>query len=145
MSFLHVLLLGFVQGVTEFLPISSTAHLRVVPALMGQPDPGAALTAVLQLGSLVAVIGFFLRELVDMVRAVLDPARRRGPQARMLLYMVVGTIPIGILGLAFKDHIEGPLRSLRVIAVALIVVGAADGGGGSAGQRAARSQRGAPA
>jgi undecaprenyl-diphosphatase len=122
MSFLHVLLLGFVQGVTEFLPISSTAHLRVVPALMGQPDPGAALTAVLQLGSLVAVIGFFLRELVDMVRAVLDPARRRGPQARMLMYMVVGTIPIGILGLAFKDHIEGPLRSLRVIAVALIVV-----------------------
>jgi undecaprenyl-diphosphatase len=60
MSFLHVLLLGLVQGVTEFLPISSTAHLRVVPALLGQPDPGAALTAVLQLGSLVAVIGFFL-------------------------------------------------------------------------------------
>ena len=122
MSFLHVLLLGLVQGVTEFLPISSTAHLRVVPALLGQPDPGAALTAVLQLGSLAAVIGFFLRELVGMVRAVLDPAKRRGPEARMLLYMVVGTIPIGILGLAFRHHIEGPLRSLRVIALALIVV-----------------------
>ena len=122
MSFLDVLLLGLVQGITEFLPISSTAHLRVVPALLGQPDPGAALTAVLQLGSLVAVIGFFLRDLVGMVRAVLDPARRRSQEARMLLYMVVGTVPIGILGLAFKDHIEGPLRSLRVIAVALIVV-----------------------
>jgi undecaprenyl-diphosphatase len=122
MSFLHVVLLGLVQGVTEFLPISSTAHLRVVPALLGHPDPGAALTAVLQLGSLVAVIGFFLRELVEMVRAVLDPARRRGPEARMLLYMVVGTIPVGLCGLAFRHAVEGPLRSLRVIAVALIVV-----------------------
>jgi undecaprenyl-diphosphatase len=122
MSLLDVVLLGLVQGVTEFLPISSTAHLRIVPALLGQPDPGAALTAVLQLGSLAAVIGFFLRELVAMVRAALDPARRATQEARMLLYLVVGTIPIGIAGLAFKHAIEGPLRSLRVIAVALIVV-----------------------
>ena len=122
MSFLDVLLLGLVQGVTEFLPISSTAHLRIVPALLGEADPGAALTAVLQLGSLVAVIGFFLRDLVAMVTALLDPARRRGPEARLLLYMVLGTVPIGVCGLAFRHHIEGPLRSLRVIAVALIVV-----------------------
>jgi undecaprenyl-diphosphatase len=122
MNLLEALLLGLLQGVTEFLPISSTAHLRVVPALLGRPDPGAAFTAVLQLGSLVAVIGFFLRELLGMVGALLDPARRRGPQARQLLYLVVGTIPIGIAGLTFRHAVEGPLRSLQVIAVALIVV-----------------------
>jgi undecaprenyl-diphosphatase len=122
MTLFQALLLGLVQGVTEFLPISSTAHLRVVPALLGQADPGAALTAVLQLGSLAAVIGFFLRDLLGMVAAVLDPRRRSSQEARMLLYLVLGTIPIGICGLAFRHAVEGPLRSLRVIAVALIVV-----------------------
>jgi undecaprenyl-diphosphatase len=122
MNVLEAILLGLLQGVTEFLPISSTAHLRVVPALLGRPDPGAAFTAVLQLGSLVAVIGFFLRELAGMVAALLDPARRRGPEARQLLYLVLGTIPIGIVGLTFRHAVEGPLRSLQVIAVALIAV-----------------------
>jgi undecaprenyl-diphosphatase len=122
MNLLDALLLGLLQGVTEFLPISSTAHLRVVPALLGKPDPGAAITAVLQLGTLAAVIGFFLRDLAGMVSALLDPARRRGPQARMLLYLVVGTIPIGVAGLTFRHAVEGPLRSLQVIAVALIAV-----------------------
>jgi undecaprenyl-diphosphatase len=117
------LLLGLVQGITEFLPISSTAHLRVVPALLGRGDPGAAITAVLQLGSLVAVIGFFLRDLIAMVRAVLGPDRATSPEARRLLYMVVGTIPVGIAGLTFRHSIEGPLRSLPVIGAALIVVG----------------------
>ncbi len=122
MNVLEAILLGLLQGVTEFLPISSTAHLRVFPALLGRPDPGAAFTAVLQLGSLVAVIGFFLRELAGMLSALLDPARRRGPEARQLLYLLVGTIPIGIAGLSFRHAVEGPLRSLQVIAVALIVV-----------------------
>jgi len=122
MNVLEAVFLGLLQGVTEFLPISSTAHLRVVPALLGQPDPGAALTAVLQLGSLVAVIGFFWKELLAMFRAVLDPARRRGPEARMLLYLVVGTIPVGALGLTFRHAIEGPLRAIQVVAVALIGV-----------------------
>jgi undecaprenyl-diphosphatase len=122
MDLLAAVLLGLLQGVTEFLPISSTAHLRVFPALFGQPDPGAAFTAVLQLGSLAAVVGFFLRELRGMVTALLDPVRRRGPQAKQLLYLVVGTIPIGIAGLAFRHAVEGPLRSLQVIAIALIAV-----------------------
>src|SRR5688572_10860824 len=122
MSLLDVVLLGLIQGVTEFLPISSTAHLRVVPALMGQEDPGAALTAVLQLGSLAAVIGFFLRDLLGMVRATLDPVRRRSTEGRMLLYLVLGTVPVGLCGLAFRHAIEGPLRSLAVIATALITV-----------------------
>lgn len=122
MSFVDAILLGLVQGITEFLPISSNAHLRVVPALLGKPDPGAAFTAVLQLGTLAAVIGFFLRELLVMIRAVLDPKTRRSHDARMLAYLILGTIPVGIVGVLFRHSIEGPLRSLQVIAVALIVV-----------------------
>jgi undecaprenyl-diphosphatase len=123
MSLLDALLLGLVQGITEFLPISSTAHLRLVPALLGKGDPGAAFTAVIQLGSLVAVIGFFLTELLAMVRAALSSGRRDSPEARRLFYMVVGTIPVGLAGLAFHKAIEGPLRTLTVIGTALIVVG----------------------
>jgi undecaprenyl-diphosphatase len=123
MNLLEAALLGITQGVTEFLPISSTAHLRVVPAVLGRPDPGAAFTAVLQLGSLAAVIGFFMKDLLRMLGAAIDPARRRGPDARMLLYLVLATLPIGIAGLVFKDSIEGPLRSLEVIGTSLVVVG----------------------
>jgi undecaprenyl-diphosphatase len=122
-SIIQAVVLGLVQGITEFLPISSTAHLRIVPALLGWADAGAAYTAVLQLGTLAAVVGFFLRDLLGMLRATVDPAQRRGPEARRLLYMIVGTFPIGIAGLLFKHSIEGPLRSPAVIAVSLIVVG----------------------
>jgi undecaprenyl-diphosphatase len=115
--------LGLIQGITEFLPISSTAHLRIAPALFGWPDAGAAFTAVLQLGTLAAVVGFFLRDLLGMVAAALDPERRHGPQARLLLYLVLGTIPIGIAGLLFRHAVEGPLRSLAVIGCSLVVVG----------------------
>lgn len=123
MNLLQAAVLGVTQGVTEFLPISSTAHLRIVPALLGWRDAGAAYTAVLQLGTLIAVLSFFLRELLGMARAALDPARRRGPEARMLLYLVVGTFPIGIAGILFKRAIEGPLRSLSVIGTSLVTVG----------------------
>jgi undecaprenyl-diphosphatase len=122
MNFFDAVLLGLVQGITEFLPISSTAHLRIVPALLGQGDPGAPVTAVLQLGTLAAVIGFFLRDLLAMARAALGPDRRNSPEARRLLFLVVGTIPVGLAGLTFRHAIEGPLRSLQVIAGALIVV-----------------------
>lgn len=123
MNIVQAVVLGLVQGITEFLPISSTAHLRIVPALFGWGDFGAGYTAVIQLGTLAAVVGFFLRDLLGMLRAVLDPAQRRGPEARRLLYMIVGTFPIGIAGLLFKKSIEGPLRSPLVIACSLIVVG----------------------
>jgi undecaprenyl-diphosphatase len=126
MNSFEAAVLGLVQGVTEFLPISSTAHLRIVPALAGWSDPGAAFTAVLQLGTLAAVIGFFLRDLLSMVRASLgalrDPERRRDPEARQLLYLIVGTIPVGIAGVLLKHAVEGSFRSLWVIATALIVV-----------------------
>lgn len=117
----YAALLGIVQGLTEFLPISSTAHLRILPALLGQPDPGAAYTAVIQLGTLLAVIVYFRRELVAMARATL--VDRGGPDAALAMQVVLGTIPIGIAGLAFKDYIVGPLRSLWVVAAALVVVG----------------------
>ena len=130
MTTFEATVLGLVQGVTEFLPISSTAHLRIVPALAGWADPGAAFTAVIQLGSLVAVIGYFLPELLRMVRAAIawaiaiDRSRPSRPRA-IWVYLIVGTVPIGVAGLAFKHAIEGSLRSLWVIATALIVVGLA--------------------
>jgi undecaprenyl-diphosphatase len=117
------IVLGIIQGLTEFLPVSSTAHLRIAPAVLGWPDSGAAFTAVIQLGTLLAVILFFLRDLVGMVTAVADPKRRRGPEGRLLLYLVLGTVPIGIAGVFFKHAVEGPLRTLPVIATSLIVVG----------------------
>jgi undecaprenyl-diphosphatase len=129
MTAFEAAILGIVQGVTEFLPISSTAHLRVVPALLGWDDPGAAFTAVLQLGSLVAVIGYFLTDLLRMLRAALAAAKDRSrppePAARQLLYIVVGTIPVGIAGILLKHAIEGSLRALWIIATAQIVVGLA--------------------
>lgn len=116
-------LLGLVQGLTEFIPISSTAHLRVVPALFGQPDPGAPYTAVIQLGTLIAVLAYFAKDLANLPVAMFrDPASVDG---RLPWLLAAGTVPIVIAGLAFKHQIEGDLRSLYVIASALIVVGIA--------------------
>jgi undecaprenyl-diphosphatase len=120
------LVLGIVQGVTEFLPISSTAHLRIVPALLHWDDPGAAYTAVLQLGSLVAVIGYFLPELMKMLgagwKALTDRSQPPSRPARELGYLVVGTIPAVVAGVLFRHAIEGSFRSLWVIASAMIGV-----------------------
>lgn len=116
-------LLGLVQGLTEFIPVSSTAHLRIVPALFGQPDPGAAYTAVIQLGTLIAVLAYFARDLVALPAALLkDPS---SPEGRLPILLAVGTVPIVIAGLALKKYIEHDLRSLYVIAAALIVIGIA--------------------
>lgn len=129
MTILQAVVLGVVQGLTEFLPISSTAHLRIVPALLGWTDPGAAFTAVLQLGTLAAVLAFFASDLLGIVRgslaAVTDPARRGDFQARLAGYLIVGTLPVVVVGVLFKDAIHGGLRALPVIATALIVVAVA--------------------
>lgn len=138
MTIAQSIILGIVQGLTEFLPISSTAHLRVVPSLLGWRDSGAAFTAVIQLGTLVAVILFFFRDLLGMLTALFDAQRRRGPEGRMLLYLVVGTVPIGLAGVLFKHAVEGPLRTLGVIATSLIVVGLIM----AAVERLARHERG---
>jgi undecaprenyl-diphosphatase len=126
-SLLEAIVLGITQGLTEFLPISSTAHLRIVPAFAGWDDPGAAFTAVTQLGTMAAVLLYFRVDLVRIARAWLrslrDPAARRELDARLGWYIVLGTIPIGIFGLAFKDQIETGARDLYLISVALIVLG----------------------
>jgi undecaprenyl-diphosphatase len=111
-------LLGLVQGLTEFLPISSTAHLWIVPALLGQPDPGAAFTAVIQLGTLFAVLAYFARDLfVTIPRAFLHD--RASVEGRMPYYIVVGSIPIVVFGVLLKPFIVGEARSVYVVASAL--------------------------
>jgi undecaprenyl-diphosphatase len=124
MGLLRAVVLGIVQGVTEFLPISSTAHLRIVPALLGWPDAGAAYTAMIQLGTVAAVIVYFWGDLVRLSRAWVAGLVHRAPlgtlDARLAWYVLVGSLPIGILGLLFKHHIETSLRSLYVIALAMV-------------------------
>jgi undecaprenyl-diphosphatase len=126
-SALEAIVLGIVQGLTEFLPVSSTAHLRIVPAFVGWEDPGAAFTAVVQLGTMAAVLLYFREDLWRITRAWFASLRRpelRGElDARMGWYIGLGTIPIGIFGLLFKDQIETGARDLYLIAGALIVVG----------------------
>jgi len=123
----HAIVLGIVQGLTEFLPISSTGHLRIVPAFLGWEDPGAAFTAVTQLGTMAAVLLYFRRDLLAIVRGFFaglrDPAARHTQEFKLALLIVVGTIPISILGFLFKDQIKSGARSLYVIGAALIVFG----------------------
>ena len=127
MDLLQAIVLGIVQGLTEFLPISSTTHLRVVPALLRWEDPGAAFTAVTQLGTMAAVLLYFAGDLIRVARAWLvglsDPTRRGDLDARMGWYLIIGTIPIGLFGLAFQDQIEGGARNLLLIGTALVVLG----------------------
>ncbi|QXC63266.1 undecaprenyl-diphosphate phosphatase [Aquihabitans sp. G128] len=127
MSTLEAIILGIVQGLTEFLPVSSSGHLRIVPALFGWDDPGTAFTAVIQLGTMAAVVIYFWKDLwritVAWLTSLRDPAKRSDPDARMGWYLIVATIPIGILGLLFKDQIESGARDLRLIAGTLIVMG----------------------
>ena len=131
-------MLGIVQGLTEFLPISSTGHLRIVPALVGWDDPGAAFTAVTQLGTMAAVVIYFRDDLfrigmswLGSLRSLRDGSSgsvrarfaRLDLDARLGWYILFATIPIGIFGLAFKDQIENGARDLYLIGSALIVGG----------------------
>jgi undecaprenyl-diphosphatase len=126
-STLEAIVLGIVQGLTEFLPISSTGHLRIVPAFLGWEDPGAAFTAVTQLGTMAAVLLYFREDLWRIARAWLrslrDRSVRRELDARLGWYIVLGTIPIGIFGVLFKDQIETGARDLYLIGVTLILLG----------------------
>ena len=127
MTTFQAIVLGTLQGLTEFLPISSTAHLRIFPALFGWSDPGAAFSAVIQLGTIAAVIIFFIRDLwrilVTWARSLFTPSLRSDPDARIGWYILLGTLPIAILGLLFQTQIETVVRDLRVIASTLILLG----------------------
>jgi undecaprenyl-diphosphatase len=117
---------GVVQGLTEFLPISSTAHLRVVPAFLKWDDPGTAFTAVIQLGTMVAVVLYFWRELLQVsvawMRGLVDKSGRGSLEYRMGWYLILATIPVGVFGLIFSHQIETGARNLWLIATALIVM-----------------------
>ncbi len=125
----HAVVLGIVQGLTEFLPISSTAHLKVVPVLLGWGDPGVAFTAVIQLGSIVAVIAFFRRDLVEVFSGIAQAFRLgdwQTPPARLGVAVALGTLPIVVAGLGVKlfvpDFDNSPLRSLHSIGAVSIVM-----------------------
>ncbi|MFP5371863.1 MAG: undecaprenyl-diphosphate phosphatase [Actinomycetes bacterium] len=124
MSWVEAVVLGLVQGLTEFLPISSSAHLRVVGELFGWGDPGAAFTAITQIGTEAAVLLYFRRDIGRIlhawVRSLGNRDMRGNPDARMGWLIIIGTLPIGILGLLFQDRIETTFRDLRIVAVALV-------------------------
>ncbi|WP_195731281.1 undecaprenyl-diphosphate phosphatase [Streptomyces albidoflavus] len=132
MSWFESFILGLVQGLTEFLPISSSAHLRLTAAFAGWHDPGAAFTAITQIGTETAVLIYFRKDIATIVgawcRSVValvrrDDSMRGNHDAQLGWLVIIGSIPIGVLGLTLKDQIEGPFRDLRLIATTLIVMG----------------------
>lgn len=126
-SYFQAVILGIAQGLTEFLPISSSAHLRVTAGLAGWEDPGAAFTAVTQIGTELAVLLFFWKDITRIAKAWVRSLPQRAwpsdPDARMGWLVIFGTIPIVILGLFLEDSIDSVFRDLRLIAITLIVFG----------------------
>ena len=127
LDFFKAVVLGLIQGLTEFLPISSSAHLRIFPEWLGWGDPGAAFTAVIQIGTELAVLIYFRKDIARIVRAwvraIYDPAWRGHEDTRMGWYVIVGSLPIVVLGILLKDVIENDFRSLWIIGTTLIVMG----------------------
>jgi undecaprenyl-diphosphatase len=143
MSWFESLILGLVQGLTEFLPVSSSAHLRLTAAFSGWHDPGAAFTAITQIGTETATLIYFRKDITRIVsawaRSLVNKKMRGDHDARMGWLVIAGSIPIGLLGVTLKDQIEGPFRDLRVTATMLIVIGAVIG---IADRLAARDEKG---
>ncbi len=132
MDWLDALILGLVQGLTEFLPISSSGHLRFVGDLIGNSDPGAAFTAITQIGTELAVLIYFWKDIIRIVKRwwfslPIIPASKRlsskDPDARLGWMIILGSIPIGILGLLFQDWIDTTLRNLWITVAMLIFFG----------------------
>ncbi len=128
MSWLQVVVLSIVQGLTEFLPISSSGHLAIVSRLFFDGDAGASFTAVSQLGTEAAVLVYFFGDIVRILKAWFDgllvKAHRNNPDYRLGWYVIIGSVPIAVLGLLFKDMIRSELRSLWVIATAMLLFSA---------------------
>ena len=134
MGWLEALVLGVVQGLTEFLPISSSAHQSIVGQFFGGEDPGSAFTAITQLGTEAAVIIFFRREIGTIIshwaRSLVGRVPRDDPEARIGWLVIIGSLPIVVLGLLFQDAIDTGLRNLWITAAMLggfgVVIGLAD-------------------
>src|SRR5881392_3803783 len=111
MGWFEAIVLGLVQGLTEFLPISSSGHLLIVPKAFGWDDPGAAFTAVIQLGTMLAVLLYFRSDLLHIFRragaGMTDKTKRDTPEWRIFWMVALGTVPIAVAGILFKDQIEG--------------------------------------
>lgn len=128
MNWLHAVILGIVEGVTEFLPVSSTGHLNIVEKLFGYDIDSrgmTAFTAVIQVGAILAAILYFWRDIVRIVtawfRGLRDAELRREPDSVLGWGIILGSIPVAVVGLAFRHYIEGPMRSMWVIAIALLI------------------------
>lgn len=124
---LKAVVLGLIQGLTEFLPISSSAHLRIFPELFGWGDPGAAFTAVIQIGTELAVLIYFRHDIWRILKtwslSLVKPEYRGQLDARMGWYVIVGSLPIVVLGILLKDVIERDFRSLWIVGTTLILLG----------------------
>jgi undecaprenyl-diphosphatase len=127
MSWIETIILGIVQGLTEFLPISSSAHLRITSELFFHHDAGASFTAVIQLGTEAAVLIYFAKDIWRIAKTwvvgIWDRDTRAEPDYRLAWYVIIGTLPIGILGFLLKDAIRTPARNLWLNATMLIVFG----------------------
>lgn len=128
MNWIEAIILGLVQGLTEFLPISSSAHLRAIGEFLpGAADPGAAFTAITQIGTELAVLLYFWRDITRIIsqwcRALAGKVSHSDPDVRMGWLIIVGSIPIGVLGLLFEEYIDTTFRSLWLVATMLIVFG----------------------
>ncbi|MBS1517046.1 MAG: undecaprenyl-diphosphate phosphatase [Bacteroidetes bacterium] len=123
---IKAVILGIIQGATEFIPVSSTAHLRVIPALLGWKDIGAAYSAVIQLGTLAATLIYFRNDISELVSGFLKALKTRdffsNNESRIFILIILGTIPISVAGLLLKRFIEGDARGLYVISTALILL-----------------------
>ena len=128
MTFIEAVILGLVQGLTEFLPISSSAHLRILGEFLpGAEDPGAAFTAITQIGTEAAVVVFFWRDIVRIIghwfRSLIGRIPRNDPDAKLGWFIILGSIPIVVLGLLFEEQIDTTFRSLWLVAGMLIFFG----------------------
>ncbi|MCL2013112.1 MAG: undecaprenyl-diphosphatase UppP [Cystobacterineae bacterium] len=127
MSLWEALLYGLVQGLTEFLPISSTAHLRIASAFLGDKDIGAAFSAVIQLGTTAAVVIFFAKDIAQLSKASLKAIKHKNPfhsaESKTAFFVALGTLPIGIFGLLLENFIENEARSMLVVSSALLAFG----------------------
>jgi len=126
MSIFEAIILGLVQGLTEFIPISSTGHLKIVPELLGWGDPGAAISAVIQFGTILAVILYFSRDILRLitgfVRGLLARKPFGDPDSREAWYVIFATIPIVVVGILLKDLIEGVFRSTWIVTFQLVFI-----------------------
>lgn len=127
LGWLQAIILGIAQGLTEFLPISSSAHTLIISKIAGWPDPGAAFTAVTQIGTEFAVLIYFWKDIKEIflawLRSLFNKSARKEPNAKLGWYIILGSLPIGILGILFKDQIQTTARNLYLVATTLIVMG----------------------